>query len=330
MVVRKEWSRFWDMATKPLKYWAITVHLWETAEQVTPQRLSAVFDEFFAHWVFQKEKGSNEGQEHYQCRGQLESPLSKQSLLQIFDSRGLKSQVSLQPESNNSIQQGGLTFYVMKDDTRLEGPWHDSAFKPRKRVKYEAKDLECMKTPLPWQAQVMAMLTPDPDDRTIIWIGDPVGNHGKSKLMKWLRFQSDVDCARVPMGSATQIKTSVIEKGPHRVYMVDLPRTVGKEERIQEIYSALEELKNGWVESAMYGKAAELLMEPPHVIIFSNGFPTLSHMSHDRWRVYRIFTANEEPALIRCTNEWIDQFHYELDITSRPLDPYPDPRSPQV
>lgn len=298
------------MATKPLKFWSMTIHAREALPPV--ERVRSVFDEFFAHWIFQLEKGFEEGKEHYQCRGQLESPLSKASLLQIFDCRGLKDQISIQPESNNSIQQGGLTFYVMKDETRVDGPWHDEAHKPRKRVKYEARDLACMENPLPWQAQVMAMLTPLPDDRSIVWIADPVGNHGKSKLMKWLRVQSDFDCARIPMGSATQIKTSVIEKGPHRVYMVDLPRTVGKEERIQEIYSALEEVKNGWVESAMYGKAAELLMEPPHVIIFSNGYPTLSHMSHDRWKVYKLQTVGDEHSLIRCTSEEIDQFHEDL------------------
>ena len=243
--------------------------------------------------------------------------MSKTTLLHLMEMRCFeRTQCTFAPESNNSIQQGGLSFYVMKDDSREDGPWHDSTFRPKKRKQYEGKDLLCMKTPLPWQAAVVSMLQADPDDRTLIWIADTVGNHGKSKLMKWLRFQPDMDCARVPMGSATQIKTSVIEKGAHRTFMVDLPRTVGKEERIQEIYSALEEIKNGWVESAMYGKNLELLMEPPHVIIFSNYYPMLTHMSTDRWRVYKLCTISDEATLSRCSIEEIDQFHQ--DVTRSP------------
>lgn len=295
------------MATKPLKYWAITIINLDTAP-VAVERVQEIFDEFFAHWIFQQERGETTGKLHYQCRVSLEQPLSKATMLHLMDMRGIKLQCNIQPESNNSIQQGGLSFYVMKDETREAGPWYDDAFRPSKKVKYEGKDIACMETPLPWQSTVISMLKAPPDDRSIVWIADPVGNHGKSKLMKWLRFQTPIDCVRVPMGSATQIKTSVIEKGRHRVYMVDLPRTVGKEERIQELYSALEELKNGWVESAMYGKAAELLMEPPHVVIFSNGFPSLSHMSLDRWRVYELVTVQDETSLVRCAPERIDQF----------------------
>ena len=43
--------------------------------------------------------------------------------------------VTVLPESNNSIQQGGLSFYVIKDDTRKAGPWYDPSFKPLK-LKY--------------------------------------------------------------------------------------------------------------------------------------------------------------------------------------------------
>lgn len=217
--------------------------------------------------------------------------MTKASLMQIFDMRGLKDQTTFLPESNNSIQQGGLTFYVMKDETRLEGPWHDSTHRPAKKVKYEAKDLQCMRTPLPFQSDIMAMLRNDPDDRSIIWVADLKGNHGKSKLMKWLRFDQSLNCIRVPMGSAVQIKSSVIEKkGPHRVYMVDLPLPKARTSAFRRFILLLKEIENGWVETAMYGKTAELMMEPPHVIIFSNAYPRVSMLSTDRWKVYDITT----------------------------------------
>ena len=85
--------------------------------------------------------------------------------------------------------------------------------------------------------------------------------------------------------SAIQMKTSAINKGPHRIYMIDLPRVRGSDERQQDMFSALEDLKNGWVESPMYGDGKDLIMKPPHLWVFSNEYPNLSFASHDRWRI---------------------------------------------
>ena len=311
------------MATKPLKYWSLTIdHLEEHPHTV--DRVKQVFIEFCQQWVFQLERGEIAGKLHYQCRLHMDPPQSKATLLHLMEMRCFERiQCTFAPESNNSINQGGLSFYVMKDDSREDGPWADPSFHPKKRKLYTGKDLECMKTPLAWQAQVLAMLKEAPDDRSLIWIADTQGNHGKSKLMKWMKFSKELDCARVPMGTATQIKTSVIEKGAHTIYMVDLPRTVGKEERIQEIYSALEEVKNGWVESAMYGKNQELLMDPPHVIIFSNYYPQIAHMSTDRWRVYKLDTIEGETTMSLVSMA-------EMEAWKNFWNEDPKTRSPQV
>ena len=275
---------------KPLKFWSITLSHNYT-ERPTPSRVKQVLAEFFAQWMFQLEKGHNESKEHYQCRGILSEGQMTETLLSIFECRGYdRRDVTFLPESNNSISQGGLSFYVMKDDTCIEGPWHDPTYNPRKRVVYEGKDLECMKTPFNFQKRIMDICSSEPNDRDMNWVYNSNGCGGKSKMMKFMRMNSEWDMARVPMGSATQIKTSVIEKGPHKMYMVDLPRVRGGDERQQELFSALEEIKNGWVESPMYGKTAELLMEPPHIWIFSNELPNLSCASTDRWIIWNLFT----------------------------------------
>lgn len=177
-----------------------------------------------------------------------------ETLLVIFEMRGFdRRDVTVLPESNNSIQQGGLSFYVIKDDTRKAGPWYDPSFKPKKRNPYEGRDLKCMDEPYAWQKKIMDILNEEADDRTINWVYNASGCAGKSKLMKYL------------------------------------PRVRGSDERQQELFSALEEIKNGWVESPMYGKAAELLMEPPHIWIFSNELPNVSMCSLDRWHVWHLY-----------------------------------------
>jgi hypothetical protein len=40
--------------------------------------------------------------------------------------------------------------------------------------------------------------------------------------------------------------------------------------------------------SSMYGKAASLIMEPPHILITSNYLLDYELLSMDRWRVYEI------------------------------------------
>lgn len=274
---------------KPLKCWSLTI-----GQMVCDvSRMKDILDEFAKQWCFQKETGHTKGITHYQCRVILEEGQMTETLLTIFEARGIerKWQTWL-PESNNSINQGGLSFYVMKDDTREEGPWYDPSYNPRKRVRYEGNDLACMDNPLPFQKKIMDMCLEEPNDRTINWIVSS-GNNGKSKLMKKMRMDPAYDMARIPMGTATQIKTSIVNKGPHRIYMMDLPKSQGKDERLQDTFSAIEELKNGWVETAMYGKSEDLLMEPPHVWVFSNQWPNLKLATADKWAVWHLDENNE-------------------------------------
>jgi len=278
------------MTFKALSYWSFTVSCNYTSLP-DPERMRSILSEFGKQWCFQLEQGHNANKQHYQCRIILPQPQKTETLLTVFEQRIYdRRDITFLPESNNSIAQGGLSFYVMKDDTRVDGPWHDPTYTPKKVVDYNFEDLSCMSTPLPFQQAIMELVQQPPDDRTINWLYNPAGCAGKSKLMKYLRSRGEFDFARIPLGSATQIKTSCVDKGPHKIYFVDLPKVRGGDERQQELFSAIEEIKNGWVESAMYGKVQELLMMPPHVWCLSNELPNLSYASRDRWVIWTIST----------------------------------------
>ncbi len=167
----------------------------------------------------------------------------------------------------------------MKEDSRVAGPWAD-------RPLYMKRDLICMQNPFPWQQSIIDSVSTQPDDRTISWVVDHGGNVGKSKLVKYLHVNGLAQ--RIPAGTATQIKTFVIAVGAARAYLVDLPRTSGQYESDDCIFSTLEDLKNGFVISGMYGKVQELIMEPPHLWVFANRAPPVSKMSLDRWHVHYI------------------------------------------
>lgn len=236
----------------------------------------------FVDYVFQLEKGSTDNF-HWQCFTKARTKIRASTLQNVLSESCLPncrsdvSHVGVKPSS--SAGKDALKRYCMKSDTRVIGPFG-------LRPLYLGQDLRCMNNPHPWQQSILQLIQQEPDDRTIVWIYNQSGNVGKSKLMKYCKFNGL--SVRIPLGTATQIKTSVITKGPHRCYMLDLPRVRGKDERIQEVFSAIEEIKNGWVESAMYGKTEELMMMPPHVFVFSNEPPNLTYASADRWKVRSI------------------------------------------
>ena len=78
-------------------------------------------------------------------------------------------------------------------------------------------------------------------------------------------------------------------KNPIRsTYILDIPRTTGVGEELDNVISTIEELKNGKVTSYMRGQRKDIYFDPLKVIIFSNSYPDPSKMSHDRWRVVRL------------------------------------------
>lgn len=223
-------------------------------------------------YVFQLERG-NSGNLHYQ--GFLRLTVKKRV---GYLARRL-SAWSFRPASSRGA--AALREYCLKESTRVDGPWG-------KRRIYMGKDLAIMRDPLPWQQQVMDILAGPADRRSIYWIVDEHGNKGKSVLTKYLWFRNKQDVAVVPFGTATQIKTSVISKGARLTYLLDVSRSLGEGESMHSVFSAIEQIKNGFVISAMYGKDGIMAFEPPHVICFSNFPPPWKRASRDRWRVYNL------------------------------------------
>lgn len=237
------------------------------------------FEQLAKRFVYQYEKCPTTGNTHLQGYVNLKKKvLGGKRLASMLCGLGLNG-VTCTPASNAG--KTALQQYCMKEETRVAGPFADHPI-------YLGQDLACMSQPRPWQQTIIDMIKQTPDDRTIHWICDLGGNVGKSKLLKYLCFNKKAK--RVPLGNATQIKTNVFAQGAHRCYVVDLPRTTGSMESMKDLISALEEIKNGWVSSAMYGKYQELMMQPPHVFVISNEYPPVQMMSMDRWKLYSINT----------------------------------------
>ena len=157
----------------------------------------------------------------------------------------------------------------------------------------------------------------NPHDRKIYYILDKVGKSGKSQFYKWLYNKYPHLIGRISYGNASQLKSSVLNMGMRKIYIVDLARSKGKGDSESDLLSAVEDIKSGLVINPMYGKGEILEMDPPHIIISANYLPNFNSLSADRWEAYEIIETQEKilgnpnKDLVELTNKKIEKLFKE-------------------
>jgi hypothetical protein len=155
-----------------------------------------------------------------------------------------------------------------------------------------------------WQKELFGILTgPMKEklkDRKVIWIQDIAGNSGKSWFQKWLRIgQRELVVRALPVSSVDRLISAVnivSRKDNVDAYTIDLTRTKGKNQSYQDLFSAIEQIKNGYIVDVMYGKYNEALFKAPMILIFTNlrleDFK--EYLSEDRWQPFSICSKDDE------------------------------------
>lgn len=73
-------------------------------------------------------------------------------------------------------------------------------------------------------------------------------------------------------------------------FMFDFTRTFSEDTSFRSLFELVEDVKNGYIVSTMYGKPLEVLLNTVFVLIFTN--EDISHFHHylsfDRWVAYGI------------------------------------------
>jgi hypothetical protein len=127
-----------------------------------------------------------------------------------------------------------------------------------------------------WQKEILALCRQVPDDRTIHWYWESVGNRGKSALVKYLVVN---EYAMKVSGKATDIKYMLAKcEYPPDIIIYDIPRTA----RNYVNYTVMEEIKDEIFTSSKY-ESTTVQMPSPHIIVFANFEPDVEAMSADRW-----------------------------------------------
>lgn len=234
------------------------------------------------NWIFQLEctwPEDGDPNPHYQgylnLKKKNRSGALKNSIKSIFPA------IHFSPASNTG--KLALQSYVMKTDTRMDGPWG-------KRAIYTGRDIWPEEKWPQWQVDLKNyLLTELPDERVIQWIFDDKGGQGKSKFVKWIEWQKH------GMGfdyeSAQNLKFVVCENPPQRVYLFDCTKSAPKGIAIEELYCALEAIKNGRIRHGKY-KGGAIMMDTPHVVVFANFKPDSTKMTQGRFNVIDITPPN--------------------------------------
>jgi len=219
--------------------------------------------------------------EHRKRKGQLVSYCQK-----IFPS---SQDFQVEALSKFSFEKDLLRFQANQNYKEMD--------KPLPFSDYSASDLTIFKDRKnwhPWQKEVYSMLFnsdgtfKQPDGRYIYSFVDVNGNTGKSSFFKFLFYQHPTVIARLTYGSAAQLRSAAVNLGEKKLYIVDLTRAKSVNDKEQDLLSAIEDIKNGFVTSSLYGSGKTLMMEPPHIVVSSNYTLDYTLLSSDRWQVYQI------------------------------------------
>ncbi len=153
------------------------------------------------------------------------------------------------------------------------------------------------KTLYAYQKQLDDLLLTVPDDRTIYWLWSRKGAIGKSSWVKHACIKYDAIIVGAKHRDAHYAICQRIEaKRPVKTVIFDIPRSQGNEID----YISIESIKNGCFFSGKY-KAAMVMYNPPHVIVFANMAPVRHQLSGDRWKVQKL---DDEPDLAHIVQEF--------------------------
>lgn len=265
----------------PLYRWCFTLF----AKTMDEGAMYRVLKEFCKKFVFQEEKSPTTGLLHFQGRFTLKVKMRLPQVLQAFKATGLQIMPHLEPERDQSLRLSEA--YCMKSETRTRGPWMFP-------LRYEGQDLVSMDQLSPWQCQLLSYLCDEksPDKREIIWVFDPVGGTGKTMVGKYLAVHHGADVFGWVIGKNAMHAIALLDHDP-TIVLFDLTRAKPNQFGDADLYSTLEQIKNGVVRDQMYDSGVKLFL-PPHVVVFANQLPDRVKLSVDRWNVITLDESDSQ------------------------------------
>lgn len=242
---------------------------------IEPAAIAKALRGLAKRWVFQREE-SKEKKAHYQIRMSLFHKKSLNGTRQLIDETCLKG-AHLSPTAGVNSKNFN---YVMKLDSRIDGPWKDTDPNP------DEVDEDVFYPNLAWQQDCEDYIKGPINGRKIRVYVDKKGGTGKSTMISKIRYNKLGTIIPPTMEKAEDISAMIMCKPVDRCYVVDLPRSITPR-KMNSFWSALETVKNGYCSDKRHS-FRDRVFKKPHLIVFTNQDPPLAFMSQDRWDIVQL------------------------------------------
>lgn len=271
------------MQQSPCCVWDFTLNVEEFSPEIV-DLLATNLEKWCKKWIFQAEIGSKRGNKHYQGKFSLNLKERLETLVLKFPKCHLSRTVT------ENIK---VFAYVMKEETRVDGPWRNDEYI---RI---PKDVKLVLELRPWQASLLTLIQ-EYQQRKVYVVYDPTGNSGKSTFARWCACYNHA--RRIPFANDYKdLLRMVMDMPVAKAYIFDMPRAINKE-KLYQFYAAVEEIKSGYAFDDRY-HFKERYFDPPNVVIFTNSLPEQSLLSRDRWTVFTITKDSKlESLALRCNS----------------------------
>lgn len=252
-----------------------------------PEELRTALSGWAKHYVYQLECGDS-GYIHFQGRISLIKKRRHNELVSVLKEEPILSKCHWSTTSTEAVK--GDNFYCLKKDTFMEGPWKDTDIV----IPLTSQLENFMKLPrYPYQEKLEEIVK-EYDERTIHWINDQDGNHGKSVFCEYLEYHKlaiELPPIRT-MEDLMQVAHGAWEAQPeNRAFVVDLPRGM-KGNKLADFLAAIETIKNGKVYDKRYKYKAQRYNRP-QIILFTNQEPDLKLLTRSRWKIWKISLSHD-------------------------------------
>jgi len=234
---------------------AVAVWHFRANETMTQEVIEAFMKGYAKSFAYQFEQGET-GYKHWQGMFSLIKKKRKSELLPIF------APEYLEPAASKKVS------YVMKEDTRILGPFTDKTKQLYIPIQYRIPVLRR------WQEHLIQVSALQKMDfRTINILYCPGGNIGKSTLAGYLHCNNKgfvmptcCDAERL-IATACNLFSSAEITAPGIIF-IDLPR-MQEQKKMASIYIAIEQIKNGILYDTRY-RYQQWFIDSPVIWVFTN------------------------------------------------------------
>lgn len=247
------------------------------------EELGAWLNGWCKKWVFQLEKGDT-GYVHWQGRISL---IKKKRMDEVLSQMRHAEWPFRWSITSTEVHKGMSFNYVMKEDSRVDGPWKDSDWEEPPRVTWQLQVFmdKHEKNMLGWQEWLKGYLEGPREMRKVICIVDEHGHTGKSLFSEFLEYEK-LAYEVPPFMNSEDLMQCVCCLKEQKAYLIDMPRAM-KKEKLCGFFAGIESLKDGKAYDKRYNFKKKRLNRPK-VVIFTNKCPDVTLLSADRWDIKHV------------------------------------------